>query len=102
MNPSYQHGPRATTPRKFAGSSLPPKHGASVRQACQDKAVQDLMYRTEYLATLRSGIAAVKAPPGEEAYQTQSQFPAPNVIGGMALQLQQKHIQRQAPSTPLK
>lgn len=68
--------------------------GATMRESARCKALQDLMYRSEYLAAVISGSACAKAPPGEELRGTLAASAMPQVIGGAAMLSHSKHETR--------
>lgn len=69
---------------RHRGTSAPRKHGAAVRQAGRQKNLQDLVFRTEYLASMRSSIAASEVPAGEEFRHSAIAYPSPRVLGTAA------------------
>jgi len=66
--------------------------------------MQELIFRTEYLTTLRSNIAGVEAPAGQELVHTALALPAPEVLSHAAgsLQAQQalKQLEGPVPKNP--
>lgn len=69
---------------RHRGPSVPRKHGAAVRHAGRQKNLQDLVFRTEYLTSLRSQIAAADVPVGEEFRHRATAYPTPRVLGPAA------------------
>mmetsp|Transcript_37224 Transcript_37224/g.73752 ORF Transcript_37224/g.73752 Transcript_37224/m.73752 type:complete len:579 (-) Transcript_37224:64-1800(-) len=74
---------------KHRGPSVPRKHGDAVRQAGRKKHLQDLVFRTEYLTSLRSQIAASEVPVGEDFRHSATAYPSPRVLGTAANRLEE-------------
>mmetsp|Transcript_3693 Transcript_3693/g.9389 ORF Transcript_3693/g.9389 Transcript_3693/m.9389 type:complete len:429 (+) Transcript_3693:96-1382(+) len=62
----------------------PPKDGASIRAANAQKHTQDLLYRTEYLATLASGAASIDAAQAQAIQGTLTSAPMKELLAATA------------------
>lgn len=82
--------PAAVTPR-----------ATELRRAWRQRAAQDLLYRTEYLATLVSHAADVQAPPGEDLRRTLASSQAPRLVSAAAVLLSRRQAEELVAPTPL-
>jgi len=83
------------------GSSVPERWGSKVRQAWRDKHLQDLLYRSEYLATLVSPAASISAPPGEAVRSALGASPVPQLVDATTNLLRSRLAKAGAGALPL-
>lgn len=74
--------------------------GTELRRAWQERAAQDLLYRTEYLATLVSEAADTKVSSGEDLRQTLATSQAPCLVSATAALLCQRPTEGQTALLP--
>eukprot|EP00927_Polykrikos_kofoidii_P045629 TRINITY_DN39667_c0_g1_i1.p1 TRINITY_DN39667_c0_g1~~TRINITY_DN39667_c0_g1_i1.p1 ORF type:complete len:652 (-),score=96.92 TRINITY_DN39667_c0_g1_i1:77-2032(-) len=97
-SPGPSKGTLSTRASPAPASLRPPRvvvtknrKGAALRQALQEKTVQDLVYRTEYLATLVSEAATVDTQPNESLQHELGASCMPFLLDATATSLQSKH-----------
>jgi len=73
------------------------KYGVQLRDARKTKANQDLLYRSEYLATLVSNVAAIETSPTQQLQKTLAASPVPYLIAASANLHQLAQAQRSTP-----
>jgi len=70
------------------GGQPTPRRGAALRQAMRDKAVQDLVYRSEYLATLVSEAAVLETTADDDSQQHLFASAVPRLVDSAVTVLQ--------------
>jgi hypothetical protein len=80
--PSPVTGNKSVSPalREILGIAAPQRNGVEIREAKREKANQDLLYRSEFLATLISDVAHVQASPSQKLRHTLASSPIPHMV----------------------